>query len=76
MIYDHPVTENTAVLNVINGNKEPQPPIRRHEIETAGKSLKIGKSPGINNTPANLIWTGDTRFLMSSSPFAALYGTP
>ena len=54
-LYNRPVTGDTSVLNVINENKEPQLTILRHEIESAVNSLKIGKSRGIVNIPAELI---------------------
>ena len=58
-----PVTGDTSVLNVDNENKEPQLPILIHEIETADNSLKIGKSPGIDNIPAKLIRTGKDKII-------------
>ena len=62
-LYNRPVTGDISVLNVINENKEPQLSIRRHEIDTAVHSLKIGKSPGIDNIPAELIRTGDDKII-------------
>ena len=56
-LYNHPVTGDTAILNVINENGEPLLPILRHEIETAVKS------PGIDNIPAELIRTGDDKII-------------
>ena len=70
-LYNHPVTEDTSVLSVINENEEPQLPILRHEIETAVKSLKIGTSPGIYNIPAEIIRTGYDKII--DVPFATLY---
>ena len=42
-LYNHPVREDTAVLNCINENKEPHLTILRHDIETAVNSLEISK---------------------------------
>ena len=73
-LYNHPVTGDTTVLKVFNENQETPLPILRSEIETAVNSLKKGKSPGVDNIPAELILAGDNKLLMSSQPFATLYG--
>ena len=62
-LYNYSVTGDTTVLNVVNYNKETQLPILKHEIETDGNSLKIGKSPGIDTIPAELIRTSDNQII-------------
>ena len=62
-LYNHPVTGDTTVLKVFNDNQETPLPILRSEIETAVNSLKKGKSPGVDNIPAELILAGDNKVI-------------
>ena len=62
-LYNHPVTGDTTVLKVFNENQETPLPILRSEIETAVNSLKKGKSPGVDNIPAELILAGDNKVI-------------
>ena len=63
LLYNHPVTGDTTVLKVFNENQETPLPILRSKIETAVNSLKKGKSPGVDNIPAELILAGDNKVI-------------
>ena len=54
-LYNYDVQGNNEILNNHNSNTNDEPPILRSEVEDAMKSLKLGKSPGTDNIPAELL---------------------
>jgi len=57
-LYNHPTKGDPKVLNCPPSINEDPHPILREEVEAAVKSLKKGKSPGVDNTPAELTQAG------------------
>ena len=59
-LYSYQLNPDTSILEGIQGNLEDEasPPILKHEVEAAVSSLKAGKSPGIDNIPAELVRAG------------------
>ena len=57
-LYNHNVTGNPNILNVSPPSNTEKFPILREEVEAAVKSLKKGKSAGVDNIPAELLQAG------------------
>ena len=60
-LYTYPITTDDNILtqlNTGNSNEEEEPDILKTEIEQAIKELKVGKSAGCDNIPAELIKNG------------------
>ena len=57
-LYNHDTRRDPQVLNCPHETEEDNYPILREEVETAVKSLKKGKSAGVDNIPAELIQAG------------------
>ena len=59
-LYNYPIQPDTTILQEeIRPQKEPSPlPIMREEVEKAIRSLPVGKSPGADNIPAELLKNG------------------
>ena len=59
-LYNYKLRPDTSILNKgINTNREAgDAPILKEEVEEAIRSLKAGKSPGVDNIPAELIKHG------------------
>ena len=57
-MYSHTVVGDPEVLTVLLVTDTENYPILREEVEAAVKSLKKGKSPGIDNTPGELVQAG------------------
>ncbi|KAI0238708.1 GATA zinc finger domain-containing protein 1 [Lamellibrachia satsuma] len=57
-LYSHNTNGDPVVLNCPQTTEEDDYPILREEVEAAVKSLKKGKSAGIDNIPAELVQTG------------------
>ena len=56
--HDHRATGDPKVLNVQSVTDTDKYPILREEVEAAVKSLKKGRSPGIDNIPTELVQAG------------------
>ena len=54
-LYNHNANEDPSVLNCTQTDTEDDHPILRREVEAAEQSLKKGKSPGVDNIPAELV---------------------
>ncbi|KAI0221682.1 hypothetical protein LSAT2_027035 [Lamellibrachia satsuma] len=57
-LYSHNTNGDPVVLNCPQTTEEDDYPILREEVEAAVKSLKKGKSAGIDNIPAKLVQAG------------------
>ena len=57
-LYNHDTKGDPRVLNSPQAIEEDNLPILREEVETAVKSLKKGKSAGVDNIPGELIQAG------------------
>lgn len=57
-LYTQKATGDPEVLNVPPPSNNDNHPILRDEVETAIKSLKKGKSPGVDNIPTELVQAG------------------
>ena len=57
-LYSHNTNGDPVVLNCTQTTEEDDYPILREEVEAAVKSLKKGKSAGIDNIPAELVQAG------------------
>lgn len=57
-LYNHETRGDPAVLKCPEESIENNCPIMREEVEAAVRSLKKGKSPGVDNIPAELIQDG------------------
>ena len=57
-LYSHTVVGDPEVLTVPQVTDTDKYPILREEVEAAVKSLKKGKSPGIDNIPGELVQAG------------------
>ncbi|XP_076445905.1 uncharacterized protein LOC143283546 [Babylonia areolata] len=57
-LYGHRATGDPEVLNVPPATNNDNHPILREEVEAAVKSLKKGKSVGVDNIPAELVQAG------------------
>ena len=59
-LYNYPIQPDTTLLEEeTREQKEPSPlPIMREEVEEAIRSLPVGKSPGADNIPAELLKNG------------------
>ena len=58
-LYSHNTNGDPVVLNCTQTTEEDDYPILREEVEAAVKSLKKGKSAGIDNIPAELVQAGE-----------------
>ena len=58
-LYSHIVKGDAEVLNVPPETNTHKYPVLRKGVETAVKSLKKGKSPGIDNIPGELVQAGE-----------------
>ena len=54
-LYSHNTNGDPVVLNCTQTTEEDDYPILREEVEAAVKSLRKGKSAGIDNIPAELV---------------------
>ena len=58
-LYNYPLRPDINILSdKTSNNQDKDPPILRDEVEAAIRQLKKGKSPGIDNIPAELIKNG------------------
>ena len=57
-LYNHRAEGDPKVLNVPPATNTESHPILREEVEAAVKALKKGKSPGVDNIPAELVQAG------------------
>ena len=57
-LYNYKANGHPSVLNCPKTHTEDDHPILRKEVETAVQSLKKGKSPGVDNIPAELVQAG------------------
>ena len=57
-LYNHDAAGDNNILNVSYATNNHKDPILRTEVEAAIKSLKKGKSAGVDNVPAELILAG------------------
>ena len=57
-LYNYRATGDSEVLNVPPASNNANYPILREEVEAAVKSLKKGKSAGVDNIPAELLQQG------------------
>ena len=57
-LYNYRATGDPEVLNVPPATNNTNHPILREEVEAAVKSLKKGKSAGVDNIPAELLQQG------------------
>ncbi|CAM1325864.1 Uncharacterised protein r2_g3476 [Pycnogonum litorale] len=57
-LYNYQSNGDPAVLNCPHAPDEDEHPILREEVEAAIKSLKKGKSAGVDNIPAELVQAG------------------
>ena len=57
-LYNHRTSGDPEVLNVPPATNNESDPILREEVEAAVKSLKKGKSAGVDNVPAELVQAG------------------
>ena len=57
-LYNHKANGDPSVLNCPQTDTEDNHPILRREVEAAVKSLKKGKSAGVDNIPAELVQAG------------------
>ena len=57
-LYQHKANGDAEVLNVPPATDTDLHPILREEVEAAVKSLKKGKSPGVDNIPSELVQAG------------------
>ena len=57
-LYNHTIKGRTEVLQCPESTNTDNHPILREEVEAAVKSLKKGKSAGIDNIPAELVQAG------------------
>ena len=57
-LYNYDTQGDPAVLNEPHSTNQDNPPILRAEVEAAVKSLKKGKSAGIDNIPSELVQAG------------------
>ena len=57
-LYNHPIAPNVNVLEQPTVNERSDLPILREEVKNAIIKLKAGKSPGVDNIPAELIKAG------------------
>lgn len=58
-LYNYKLQPDTSILNTQRSpEEEPSPPILREEVIAAMSSLKAGKSPGVDNIPAELVRVG------------------
>ena len=57
-LYNHKAEGDPEVLNTSPATNTESHPILREEVEAAVKALKKGKSPGIDNIPAELVQAG------------------
>ena len=57
-LYNHQSRGDLTLLDVPESNNEDDYPILREEVESAIKSLKCGKSAGVDNVPAELLKHG------------------
>ena len=57
-LYNHKASGDPSVLNCPETDTENDHPILQKEVEAAVRSLKKGKSAGIENIPAELVQAG------------------
>ena len=57
-LYNYTATGDSGVLQVPTATNKDTYPIRREEVEVAVKSLKKGKSAGVDNIPEELVQAG------------------
>ena len=57
-LYNHKANGDPSVLKCTQTDTEDDYPILHREVEAAEQSLKKGKSPGVDNIPAELFQTG------------------
>ena len=57
-LYDHKANGDLSVLDCPQIDAENDHPILRREVEAAVRSLKKGKSAGVDNIPAELVQVG------------------
>ena len=57
-LYNHKACGDPLVLNCPQTGTEDDHPILRKEVEAAVRSLKKGKSAGVDNIPAELVQAG------------------
>uniref|UniRef100_UPI003AF7F4C9 hypothetical protein n=1 Tax=Thiolapillus sp. TaxID=2017437 RepID=UPI003AF7F4C9 len=57
-LYNYKANGDPSVLNCTQTDTEDDHPILRREVEAAVKSLKKGKSAGVDNIPAELVQAG------------------
>ena len=57
-LYNHNLNGDPSVLNCSQTIEDEDFPILREEVEMAVNSLKKGKSPGVDNIPAELVQAG------------------
>ena len=64
-MYTHTTTGDPKVLHVLPPTNNESYPILREEVEAAVKSLKKGKSAGVDNIPSELAQAGGEAMIMS-----------
>ena len=57
-LYNHKANRDPSVLKCTQTDTEDDHPILRREVEAAVRSLKKGKSAGVDNIPAELVQAG------------------
>ena len=57
-LYNHKANGDPSVLNCTQTDTEDDHPILCREVEAAVRSLKKGKSDGVDNIPAELVQAG------------------
>ena len=57
-LYNYRATGDPEVLNVPPATNNDNHPILREEVEAAVKTLKKGKSAGVDNIPAEIVLAG------------------
>ena len=57
-LYNHKANRDPSVLNCPQSHTEDDHPILRKEVEAAVRSLRKGKSAGVDNIPAELVQAG------------------
>ena len=74
-LYTHTTTGNPKVLDVPPPSNSDSYPILREEVEAAVKSLKKGKSAGVDNIPSELVQAGEAMIDMLLIIFNKIWQT-
>ena len=65
-LYNYRATGDQKVFNVPPATNNVNHPILREEVEAAVKSLKRGKSAGVDNIPAELLQQGEGEAMVNA----------